>query len=295
MSQKKKILFIVNPISGTGKQKDIEQLLNLHLDKTKFDPTIRFTEYAGHAKEIVKNEHSKFDIITAVGGDGSVHEIGTSLINTNSTLAIIPTGSGNGLARHLKIPIHLKKAILFINTYNDSKIKRIDTVKINDGYFLGTAGVGFDAHIGWKFATAPKRGFWSYIKITFKEFFSYKEQTYQLELDNEAHELNALLITIANSNQYGNNAFISPNSVIDDGYLRVIALKRFSLIHAPLLTYQLFSKKIINSKFVKELKGKQLNISSPFPEMHIDGEPILVNEKIKIEILPQSLNVISNE
>ena len=295
MNAKKNILFIVNPVSGTGKQKNIVTQINEFIDKNKFEITVKFTEYAGHAKEIVSHEHPHFNIIVAVGGDGSVHEIGTSLIYTNTTLGIVPTGSGNGLARHLKIPVNIQKALTFLNTITESSFKKIDTVKINEHFFLGTAGVGFDAHIGWKFATAPKRGFWSYIKITFKEFFSYKEQHYHLNIDGTPYEVKALLITIANSNQYGNNAYISPNAVIDDGYLRIITLKRFPLIYAPLLTYQLFSKKINNSKFVTELKGKKIKINAPFPEMHMDGEPILVEKEMNIEVLPKSLNVISNE
>ncbi|MCB9334734.1 MAG: YegS/Rv2252/BmrU family lipid kinase [Flavobacteriales bacterium] len=295
MSKKDKILFIVNPISGTGKQKNIEHLINSAIDNSKFEVNIKYTEFAGHAQTIVKNEHPHFDIIVAVGGDGSVHEVGTSLINTNTTLGIIPAGSGNGLARHLKIPMNITKALSFINSISSSNYKKIDTIKLNDDYFLGTAGIGFDAHIGWKFATAPKRGFWSYIKITFKEFFSYQEQSYQLTVDDKKHELTALLITIANSNQYGNNAFISPNSKLDDGYFRVIALKKFPLFYAPLLVYQLFTKKITQSRFITELKGKKLTFSPPSPEMHLDGEPIRIEKEINIEVLPQSLNIISNE
>jgi YegS/Rv2252/BmrU family lipid kinase len=292
MTNQKKILFIVNPISGTGKQKNIESLVNLHLDKTKFISTLKFTKYAGHAKEIVKNEHPNFDIIVAVGGDGTVHEVGTSLINTDCILGIIPTGSGNGLARHLKIPMKVKDAVKHLNNY---KVKRIDTVLLNNQPFLGAAGFGFDAHVAWKFDEAPTRGLLTYLKISVQEYFSYKPQEYKLIFKDKTVETTDFLITISNSNQYGNNAYISPNSVLDDGYIRLIGLKYFPLYIAPLLALKLFNKKILTSKYVTEYKTDYVEIQSPRPEMHMDGEPVKHHDNIKIEVNPKSLNVISNE
>lgn len=292
MTKQKKILFIVNPISGTGKQKNIKSLVDLYLDKTKFISTLRFTEYAGHAKEIVKNEHPNFDIIVAVGGDGTVHEVGTSLINTDCILGIIPTGSGNGLARHLKIPMKAKDAVKHLNNY---KTKKIDTVLLNNQPFLGAAGLGFDAHVAWKFDEAPTRGLLTYLKIAIQEYFSYKPQEYKLIFKDKTIETTDFLITISNSNQYGNNAYISPNSVLDDGYIRLIGLKYFPLYIAPLLALKLFNKKILTSKYVTEYKTDSVEIQSPRPEMHMDGEPVKHHDTIKIEVNPKSLNVISNE
>lgn len=286
---KKKILFIINPISGTGKQKIVEKLIDQHLDLSLFDYEITYTKYAKHAIDLSANAVGKFDIIVAVGGDGSVNEVAKHLINTNVILAIIPTGSGNGLARHLKIPINLKAAILKINAL---KVKRIDTVKINDYHFLGTAGTGFDAHIGWKFAEATKRGFWTYLKITVKEYFNYKEEYYSLNIDGKEINQKALLITFANSNQYGNNAYVSPKSIIDDGYLRVIILKRFPLYLTLDFAYRMFNKKFDTFKYVTALKGKKIKISVPKEELHIDGEPFKLGRELTIEIVPKSLNVI---
>tara|TARA_R110001592_G_scaffold68674_2_gene210611 strand:+ start:2618 stop:3496 length:879 start_codon:yes stop_codon:yes gene_type:complete len=292
MTAQKKILFIVNPISGTGKQKNIESLVDLHLDKIKFISTIKFTEYAGNAKEIAKNEHSNFDIIVAVGGDGTVHEVGTSLINTNCILGIIPTGSGNGLARHLKISMKVINAIKHLNNY---KTKKIDTILLNKQPFLGAAGLGFDAHVAWKFDEAPTRGLLTYLKISLKEYFNYKPQEYKLIFKDKTVTTTDLLITISNSNQYGNNAYISPNSELDDGYVRLIGLKSFPFYMAPILAYKLFNKKILSSKYVTEYKTNQVEIQSPKPEMQMDGEPVKHHEIIQIEVNPKSLNVISNE
>jgi YegS/Rv2252/BmrU family lipid kinase len=289
-NNKKKILFIINPISGTGKQKIVEQLIDKYLDLAKFKFKLVYTEYAKHAIKISHDSVNNFDIIVAVGGDGSVNEVSKNIINTDTILAIIPTGSGNGLARHLKIPVNLKNAILRINNL---QVKRIDTAKINDYHFLGTAGTGFDAHIGWCFAKASKRGFWSYMKITVKEYFNYKDEIYTINVDGKEINTRALLITFANSNQYGNNAFISPKSIIDDGFLRVIILKRFPLYAVFEFTYRMFNKKFDTFKYVTALKGKVIKVKVPKEELHIDGEPFKMGKELAIEIVPNSLNIIT--
>lgn len=286
------ILFIINPISGTVKKSGVQELIKNNLDLAKFKYTIVYTQYAGHAIEIAKKEANHYQIIVAVGGDGTVHEVGIGLINTNTILGIIPMGSGNGLARHLKIPMSTKKAILLLNTF---KIKTIDAVKINGTYFLGAAGVGFDAHISNLFSKAEKRGFLTYLKISIKEYFNYKEQEYQLTIEDKIYTKKAFLITFSNSNQYGNNAFIAPNSVIDDGWISIIILKKFTLIYAIPLAIKLFTKKINSSRFVEEIKIKKAQIISPKQEIHLDGEPSLIEKTINIEVLPLSLKVISNE
>ncbi|MBQ21132.1 MAG: diacylglycerol kinase [Flavobacteriales bacterium] len=287
---KTKVLFIINPISGTGKQKIVEKLLEKHLDTQYIEYDITYTERAKHAIEIAKKAKDKYDIITAVGGDGSVNEVGSQLIGSNTTLAIIPVGSGNGLARHLKIPLTIKNAI---ETINNLKKTTIDVVKINDGYFLGTAGSGFDARIGWLFSQAKKRGFWTYFKITVKEYFNYNEGIYDITIDGKKFNTKALLITFANSNQYGNNAYISPNSKLDDGLIRIIILKKFPLLYSLNFAYKLFNKKINTFRYINELKGKNITIIPPEKELHIDGEPVLTENEINLSIQPLSLKIIT--
>lgn len=286
------ILFIINPISGTVKKSGVEHLINKNLDLSKYNYSIKHTQYPHHATEIAKQEANNYQLIVAVGGDGTVHEVGIGLINTNTTLGIIPMGSGNGLARHLKIPMSTKNAILLLNNF---KSKPIDTVKINDTHFLGAGGIGFDAHISYLFAKATKRGFITYLKISIKEFFNYKEQDYQLIIDGKTFRRKAFLITFANSNQYGNNAFIAPQSIINDGWISIIILKKFSLLHAIPLAYKLFTKRINSSSFVEEFKINKIQIKSPHQEIHLDGEPLLMENILNIEVLPLSLKVISNE
>ena len=168
---KKKIRFIINPISGGVKKAKVPQMIEEHLDHTLFEYDIAITQYKRHAKAIAAESAKEgIDIVCAVGGDGSVHEVGTALIGTNCHLAIIPTGSGNGLARHLKIPLKTPEAIRSINQLHSL---RMDTVLANDKAFLGVGGFGFDAFIAKRFDEYHIRGFKGYAQLIYEEYFSY--------------------------------------------------------------------------------------------------------------------------
>ena len=288
----KKILFVINPISGSGKQKNIGDVIERHLDKFKFSFELVFTTHPKHAEEIILQQQAHFDIIIAVGGDGSVNQIGTSLINSPVVFGIIPAGSGNGLARHLNIPLNFKGAIELINSYQ--KPIKIDVAKMNGHCFLSTAGTGFDAHVAWKFSTATTRGFLTYAKITLQELFKYKIKKYKLEINDQIIEVNALAVTIANSNQYGNNAYVSPQSKLDDGFLRLIVIKAFPVYYAPLIIFRLFNKSLLKSKFVVQHTLKRIVITSPTEHVQLDGESLTMEQKLNIEIIPHCLHIIGN-
>ena len=292
MIKKIKILFVVNPISGNGKQKKIGLVIQRYLNKDKFSFALKFTKHHKHAEEITHKHRNDFEIIIAVGGDGSVNQIGTSLINSPTIFGIIPAGSGNGLARHLNIPLNFKKAIDVINSYKHPM--KIDVAKINEQYFLSTAGTGFDAHVAWKFSTAASRGFLTYAKIVLHELFKYKIKKYKLEINGQMIEINGFLVTIANSNQYGNNAFVSPKSELDDGFLRLIIIKPFPFYYIPLLIFQLFNKSLLKSKFVDHYIIKKMIMISPSQQVQLDGESIIMRRELKIEIIPNCLNIIGN-
>ncbi len=287
---KKNIFFIINPISGVGRQKTIEKLIDTSLNKNLFTPEIKYTEAPKHAIELSKQAANKYDVVVAVGGDGSINEVSRGLINTNTALAILPTGSGNGLARYLKIPLNLKKAVQIINNFN---IKEIDTVNINEQKFVSIAGIGFDAHISYKFADYGKRGFVSYVKLVINEFRKYKAQKYHLTIDGNQYEKNAFLISFANSSQFGNNANISPKAKIDDGLIDICFLKKFPVVAAPCLGFRLFNKTIDKSKYIEIIQGKEIKITYPQPLIaHIDGEPVEFQNELNIKINPLSLKII---
>ena len=285
----KKVLYIINPISGVGKQKIMEKML-VKYSASNIDYKIEYTKYAQHAIELTKQNCDKYDAIVVVGGDGSVNEVGQALINTNTAFGIIPTGSGNGLARHLKIPLKIKDAILNINNFN---VVTLDSANINDTFFLNVAGIGFDALIAHKFAQYGKRGFSSYIKITSKEFKHFKPQKIDITIDGNKIKDEVFLLSIANGSQFGNNAYIAPTASMNDGLLNVTSLKKFPLISAPKLAYMLFTKKIDKLKFSKAYKAKHIIIEQKGEILaHIDGEPVTFTDRIEIKIIPNSLKII---
>ncbi len=288
---RKKILFIINPISGIGKQKVVERNIELFLSKQLFEYEISYTKFAKHATEISRSAASHFDIVTAVGGDGSVNEVSAGLINTKTALAIIPAGSGNGFARHLKIPLNPKDAIEVINSLN---IKEIDTLQIQDKSFVNVAGVGFDAEIAHRFATFGKRGFIPYLQLIINQAFKYQPQEFEIEIDGKIFREKVFLITIANSSQYGFNACISPNSNLSDGIIELCIIQPFPLIYSPILGMRLFNKSIPDSSYVKIFQGKNIRIKYEKEIFaHIDGEPVKFENEIKIKILPLSLRVVA--
>lgn len=286
----KRICFIVNPISGVGRQKVIEKLIDRYLEKTLFDYELHYTTKPKHATELAIQAANKgFDIVVAVGGDGSVNEIAKGLLNTNTAMAILPTGSGNGLARHLKIPLNLKKAMNIINKANETFI---DTIQFNEETAVNVAGLGFDAHIGWEFAKFGKRGLLSYIKVIIRELFNYKAQPFQLLIDGKVVDKIAYFISIANGSQWGNNATIAPEANISDGIMDVTIVKKFSFIKGFEIAYKLFNKKIDTCNVVEIIKTKEFVIKQSSTIAHVDGEPINVGNTISIKINPLSLKVI---
>ncbi len=286
----KKILFIINPFSGIGKQKIVEELVNTKLNKDLFTSTIIYTEYAGHAIEIAKDAIGNYDIVVAVGGDGSINEVSQSLINSDIILGIIPAGSGNGFARHLKIPLVPEKAIELINKLN---ITTIDTVEINNRKFVNIAGIGFDAEMGHKFSTLTERGLLGYSKAVLSSVKDLKTEVREIVADNIKIKKDVFLIAIANATQYGFNAQISPSSVVDDGVLELIIIEKFPIIAAPAVALKLFTGKIENSKFAKTYKVSKVKIANSGKTFaHIDGEPIELKGDINVKILPKSLKII---
>ncbi len=287
----KKIRFIINPKSGTGKSKNLTALIYSEIDKNIFETDIAFTQAQGHACELAKEAVAlKYDIVVAVGGDGSVNETAGSLINTSTSLGIIPTGSGNGMARHLKVPVDTKKALANINT---GKVDTIDTLEVNNRFCIGTIGIGFDAHIAHLFAHAGKRGYSTYVKLVLTEFASYKEKRFVILVDGKSYERDCFLLTIANSSQFGNNAVIAPFADVKDGIIDISAMKRFPFYVAPSLIYRLMHNTIHLSRYFELLKGREIIIKNNVElQGHIDGEPVLFNSDLNISIHRDSLKVI---
>jgi YegS/Rv2252/BmrU family lipid kinase len=287
-----KVHFIVNPVSGNGKRERVIQILKNYPQSSY---AIHKTSRADHAFEIARELAKEKDcVITAVGGDGTVNEVGKALVHTGSSMAIVPCGSGNGLARSLKIPLNLEKAVALCFK---GTVQKIDTGLINEKRFLGVAGIGFDAHVAWEFSTHVKRGLRSYIEIIRREIKAYSSFECTIEVDGKQIIEQAFLITAANSSQYGNGAIISPLADMHDGLIDITLIKPFSLLQVPRLGINLFTGRLQRSKHVYFTKGKLIKISSNVSEhmirVHVDGEPVMCERSVIIQADPLSLNVIT--
>ena len=287
----KKIRFIINPKSGTGNKSKLPDMINKFIDREKLYSEVCITQSPGDGSELAKDAVEKeFDFVVAVGGDGSVNEVAKALTKCNTALGIIPTGSGNGLARHLGIPVDIIKAIKVIN---EGAIDTIDTLTVNERFCIGTIGIGFDAHIAHLFAKRLKRGYSTYVILVLTEFASFKEKRFSILVDGNLYERNCFLLTFANSSQFGNNAVIAPFANIKDGIIDISMMCRFPAIAAPALIYRLMNNTIHRSRFFDSLRGKNIVVKNQGSILgHIDGEPVIFNSDLEININPLSLKVI---
>ena len=285
-----KTLAIVNPISGKGKQKNIEILLGQYLDHKRFHLKIEKTDYAGHGTELAKLAiKNGFDVVIAIGGDGTINEIANALTFSKLALGIIPCGSGNGFARHLGIPMNTKEAIKWINK---ASIQQIDTVNANDYRFINVAGIGFDALVAHEFAKMKSRGLSTYIKAILKSFRNFSNQTYVLKNKELETVEKAMMLCIANSSQFGNNTYIAPSAKIDDGKINISLLRKPKWFQIPLLTWKVFTKRLNSSSLFTEIITDEIKIIQQSDLGHIDGEPIYFGKEIHVKVDALSLKVL---
>ena len=290
---KKNILFIVNPISGTQDKETILELIPKHLDLERFDYHIARTRYPGHAAELAQEHAGKdSDAVVAIGGDGTVNEIARVLVHTPMTFGVIPCGSGNGLARHLHIPMDPVGAIKVLNRF---EIKCLDYGKINDVPFFCTCGMGFDAFVSAKFAHSEKRGMLTYLENTLKEGLKYKPDTYEIEIEGETSKYKAFLIACANASQYGNNAYIAPHASMSDGLMDVTIMEPFTVLEAPQIAIQLFNRTLSQNNKIKTFRCKNIHIHRTHPGVvHFDGDPMTAGTDIDVQLIQKGLNMIIN-
>lgn len=291
---KLKIAFIINPHSGTTQKKALPALIEQRIDANKFEVTTVFTEYAGHGKELAaKFAEEGFDAVIACGGDGTINEIASSLTETKTAFGIVPFGSGNGLARHLHIPLKPTEALDVINAY---QLQPLDYGIVNDHKFFCTSGTGFDAQIAWDFAQQPTRGLMTYLKLILKEYWSYEPETYVIEADGKTYERKAFVVTFANASQYGNEGYIAPLAKTYDGLMDISILKPFRWYNIPKITYQLLTRKLYKNDLLEEIQVKSATLKrkhkGPF---HFDGDPIEFGETVTARIVSNALQVIAGK
>ncbi|MBQ9171174.1 MAG: YegS/Rv2252/BmrU family lipid kinase [Bacteroidaceae bacterium] len=293
MDKRIRILFIVNPISGTSDKRHIIDLIPKYLDSQRFRWTLCYTERKGHAAELVGEAIKEgTDVVVAVGGDGTVNEVARSLVHTDVALGIIPCGSGNGLARHLYIPMNPDGALQVLADYH---VESLDYGIIDDVPFFCTCGVGFDAFISDRFAKAGRRGLLTYIENTLKEGLKYKPDTYEITIDGERQTYKAFLIACANASQYGNNVYIAPHASMSDGLMDVTLMEPFTVLEAPQIAIQLFNKTITTNSRIHSFRCQQLHIKrSATGVIHFDGDPKDAGKELDVKLVPKGIRMVVN-
>ena len=286
-------MFIINPISGAVSKADVPRQIERVLDHEKFDYELVMTERAGHATALAACERERgTDIVVAVGGDGTVNEVARAIVHSPTALGIIPCGSGNGLARHLLLPMNVRKSIEIINT---CEIHDLDYGIINGHPFFCTCGMGFDAFISHKFAEAGKRGPITYVENVLREGLKYKPEIYEIQDENGTTHYKAFLISCANASQYGNNAYIAPQASMSDGLMDIIIMEPFDVLEAPQISIDMFNKTLDKSSKIKTFRCKQLHIHRKKPGViHFDGDPVMAGEDIDVELKEKGIRIIVN-
>ncbi|MDR1343005.1 MAG: YegS/Rv2252/BmrU family lipid kinase [Prevotellaceae bacterium] len=285
------IAFILNPASGAKQRRDLPLLIRRFFSYSKgFRVAFYRTKFAGDATVVAKKFADEgYDTVVAIGGDGTVNEVAQALINTNTALGIVPIGSGNGLARHLHIPMNPRKALQLIAA---AKTCRADHGLMNGVPFFCTAGVGFDALIGALFAQASSRGFITYIRQILRQFVSYQPEEYDITVDGKVIRRKAFLITFANASQWGNNAYIAPRASVHDGVLDVVVLSEFPLYRAPEIGIRLFTRQIDKLRYIEIFRCRSASIdraSSGYT--HYDGEPSHAGKHIEVKVSQGTLKI----
>ena len=289
--QKKNIFFIINPHSGNKKKTRVIKKINTELDSRNFESHIIQTETLEQLSSTLDTiKKDKNNIVVAVGGDGTINRIVNEIVDSGISFGIIPRGSGNGLARELKIPQTISGAIRVLNQYN---FRKIDVIQLNNLFSVNVSGVGFDAIIAQKFSELEHRGFKNYLRITAREIKKIKPENYKMLIDGNELNPEAYLISFANSRQWGNNAYIAPKAKIDDGLIDVVILHPFPLFPTPMLVAGLFTKTLGNSRYLDTIKAKEVVIQKEGKIFaHIDGEPYSFENEINITIHPKKLRIL---
>jgi diacylglycerol kinase (ATP) len=292
MGQFKKVLFLVNPSSGRKQFYNLEKEIESACSANQIQANISITQAPGHATTLAREAvQNNIDLVFAVGGDGTVNEVAKGLMNSNSTMGIIPKGSGNGLARHLGIPM---TAIGALKVIGAGKSILMDTISVNGETSVNISGIGFDGHIASLFGKSGKRGLREYVSLAATEFRKFKNFPIEGTIDGKQYSSEAFILAFANSSQFGNNATISPAASVCDGVMDICVIKKVPLLQALGFAGKMFTRRMHKSAFVKIIKAKSASFSFPAAmPMHIDGEGREACQQFKVNMQPGSLRVLA--
>ena len=275
-------LFVINRRSGL-KRRDVRRVIE---EGCTWDYSIAECEEKEDLDWIIAEAAQSVDVVVAVGGDGTVHEVAKRLIGTPMALGILPTGSGNGLARHIGLPMDPRQSL---RACSAQRIVEIDTATVNGMPFLGTMGIGFDAWVAEQFATSRTRGLRTYVAVALRGLIHYSASDYDIDVDGQRDRHRALIVAIANSSQYGNNARIAPLASLQDGILEVVVVERVSALAIP----RLFAGTLHQAAGVRMMRGRHIEIRRPAAgAAHLDGEAVTMPAELIIDVVPRSLHIL---
>ena len=291
---KQKIRFIINPISGKKHKDHLPQQIEEHLDHSRFDYEIFISNYAGHASILAQdaiNQH--VDILAVAGGDGSINEVGTTLIGTDMALAVIPCGSGNGLSRCMNLPLDPIKALQVINK---NYRRKIDTVTVNDKSFISISGTGYDAKVAEDYSKDIRRGFETYFRYIIRNYITMEEQPYTIVMPDETLNVKAFFISFANSNQMGYDFPISPHASLWDGKVDLCIVQKPNPFELPIMGGYMLDGMMDKAPKVKIIQTSEATIIRPKADViNLDGESVMMEKDLHLKVNPLSLNIICNE
>lgn len=287
------VLFIVNRKAGTDDKKTFPDAVARYLDASVFSSRIVYTDYRGHAVELAAEAARQgVDIVAAVGGDGSVNEVARGLAGTPAVMAVIPRGSGNGLARFLGIPRNTARALELIR---EGAPRPIDVGSAAGHLFLSNAGVGFDALIAGLFRDNKGRGLWNYARLVLAAIRRYEPVHYKVSTGEGGWEGKAFFVTAANADQFGYGFRIAPQARIDDGFLDVCVMKPLRWWQLGAVSWKALRGTLPGSRYADYLRCRSLTLSgaTPVGPLQVDGDEVeTARGELLIEIRPRALRVM---
>lgn len=283
-----KPLFIINPISGV---QPVNYILSKELERKKKEVDTFKSHSIDETALIIRENLDKHNIIIAAGGDGTVHSVATQLVGSKKILGVLPLGSGNGFAREFGFKLNLRS---LLSDIRKGESTNIDIIEINDKLCLNVAGIGLDSFVAHSFNDLKLRGFLPYFWLTMKTFLQLKPFYVKIKCEGEVIVSEKLFVlTVANTRQFGNNAFIAPEAKPNDGMMDIVMIKPFPKILGSLFVLRLFTKRINNSKYVRHFKtDKEIVIETDETRFHIDGEPLDIKGSVIVNIRKNALRVL---
>jgi diacylglycerol kinase (ATP) len=291
MPKKRKLRFIANPLSGTNRNRDLSLLIKNNLNTERFEWELCYTQYAGHAIELSREGViNGCYMVVACGGDGSVNEVASQLINTNTILGVLPCGSGNGFAGHLGIGRNVTRAFRFLNEGLEISV---DACTMNGKPFVNLSGVGFDAVVAQRLHGAKVRGFWGYLKSTTLETFNFKSQVFDIQIDNHQIKKECILVEVANAPIYGYGFSIVPIAKLNDGLLEILVAKKAPIWRYAIECWRFLDWSFHKSSLVEVYQARKVVIKTEIPTaVHLDGEGFDLKSEAVYEIQPSALKVM---